>query len=112
MYERSCNLFDCHVAGFAYYDGLEVIDNLVIGAPVELRSEPDNPYDPDAVAIYFGNTKLGYVPRAKTYFVSKHLYFGHGDIFQAKINYRNLEENPERQFRIVVKLNESRTGGN
>jgi hypothetical protein len=26
MYERSRNLIDCHIAGFTYYDGLEVID--------------------------------------------------------------------------------------
>ena len=112
MYERSRNLMDCHIAGFTYYDGLDVIEELKLGAPVTLVSEPENPHDAEAVAIYFRETKLGYVPRAKTYFVSQQLYFGHGDIFQAKINYRNLDENPERQFRIVVKLKDNRTGGN
>ena len=109
MYERSRNLFDCHVAGFAYYDGLDVIDNLVIGAPVMLRSESDNPYDPDAVAIYFEDKKLGYIPRAKNGCISNLLYFGHSDILDAKINSRNLDNEPERQFRIVIKLKDNRS---
>jgi len=108
MYERSRNLFDCHIAGFAYYDGLEVIDRLTLGAVVTLRSEPENPHDPEAVAVYFGETKLGYVPRTKNGELSKLLYFGYGGIVEARINSRNLEENPEAQFRIVVKLKDNR----
>lgn len=110
MYERSRHLMDCHIAGFTYYDGLDVLDNLKPGTPVDLKAEPDNPYDPEAVAIYYGDTKLGYIPRAKTYYVSKLLYFGHGDIYDVKINHRNLEEKPENQFRIVVKIMDNRIG--
>jgi hypothetical protein len=28
MYERSRHLLDCHLAGFTYYDGLDVIESL------------------------------------------------------------------------------------
>lgn len=108
MYERSRNLFDCHIAGFAYYDGLDVIEQLVPAAPVALVSEPDNPYDPEAVAVYFGETKLGYVPKAHNSCISSLLYFGHGGIFDAKISSRDLEEHPENQFRIVIKIKDSR----
>ena len=108
MYERSRNLFDCHIAGFNYYDGLDVIDSLVPGCPVTLRSEPDNPYDPDAIAIYFEDTKLGYVPRAKNAYISNLLYFGFNRIIDARINCRNLDNDPERQFRIVVRLRDNR----
>ena len=108
MFEKSRSLFDCHIAGFAYYDGLEVIDELVLGATVTLRAEPDNPHDPDAVAIYFGKVKLGYVPQTKNGYVSNLLYFGHGSIVSAKINSRMLDNHPERQFRIVVKLEDNR----
>jgi hypothetical protein len=108
MYERSRNLLDCHIAGFTYYDGLDVIDELKLGAPVILRSETENPYDHQAVAVYFGETKLGYVPQAKNSYVSNLLYFGHDDIIEAKINSRNLETNPENQFRIVIKIKDNR----
>lgn len=109
MYERSRHLIDCHIAGFAYYDGLEVIDQLTLGATVALCSEPDNPYDPDAIAVYFGKTKLGYVTQAKNSDLSQLLYFGYGDILEARISARNLEMHPERQFRITVRLKDHRT---
>jgi hypothetical protein len=108
MYERSRNLLDCHIAGFAYYDGLDAIDCLKLGAVVTLKSEPENPYDHNAVAIYFENTKLGYIPKYKNGDVSNLLYFGHGDILTAMINSVNREAEPERQFRIVIKLKDNR----
>jgi len=108
MYERSRNLLDCHIAGFTYYDGLDVIDQLKIGTPVTLKAEPENPHDPYAVTIYYGTTKLGYVPQAKNSAVSQLLYFGHNDIVEARINNYNPEANTENQFRIVVKLKDNR----
>jgi hypothetical protein len=109
MYERSRNLLDCHIAGFTYYDGLDVIEELQLGTSVTLKSEPENPHDPYAVAIYYKETKLGFVPRAKNDCISNLLYFNHGDVLEARINSRNLDETPERQFRIVVKLKDKRT---
>ena len=108
MFERSRNILDCHIAGFTYYDGLEVIDQLTLGAMVTLKAEPENPYDPDAVAVYFGETKLGYIPRIKNNALSQLLYFGYGDIIEARISSRNLEAIPEVQFRIVIKLKDNR----
>lgn len=54
-----------HVAGFRYYQGLELVARLRPGDPLLLRAEPDNPYDPRAVEVYFGQHKLGYVPRRR-----------------------------------------------
>jgi len=108
MYERSRNLLDCHIAGFTYYDGLDVINDLKLGTQVTLKSEPENPYDHEAVAIYYGDTKLGYVPQAKNSFVSNLLYFGHDGIVEARINSHNPEANTENQFRVVIKIKDNR----
>jgi len=59
MYEKSRCLLDCHIAGFTYYDGLEVINELKLGTTVTLKSEPENPHDPGAVAVYRADKKLG-----------------------------------------------------
>lgn len=61
-FEPSRHLLDFHIAGFAYYDGLDVINELQLGTPVRLVCEPNNPADPNAIAIYYNSTKLGYVP--------------------------------------------------
>ena len=110
MYERSRNLLDCHIAGFTYYDGLDVIGDLKLGAPVTLKSEPENPHDPNAVAIYYEGTKLGYVPQYKNSYISNLLYFGHDEIVEARINCHNPEANTENQFRIVIKIRDNRKG--
>ncbi|MDO4813527.1 MAG: HIRAN domain-containing protein [Gemella sp.] len=107
-YEPSRHLLDFHIAGFAYYDGLDVIDELVLGANVDLVVEPSNPYDPEAIAIYYKKHKLGYFPKDKNSLISKFLYFGHQDVFEAKIQYASKEQHPERQFRVVVKIKDGR----
>ena len=107
-YEPSRHFMDFHVAGFAYYDGLEVIEELKLGKRVNLVIEPDNPHDPEAVAIYYQGTKLGYVPQGKNSLLSTFLYFGHENLFEARIQTVNLENHPERQFRVVVKVRDMR----
>lgn len=107
-YQPSRHLLDFHIAGFTYSDGLEVIDELTLGQSVTLVAEPDNPYDAEAVAIYYHDVKLGYVPKDKNSLLSKLLYFGHQDVFDAQIQYVNKETHPERQFRVVVKVRDNR----
>jgi len=108
MYERSKHLLDCNIAGFTYYDGLDVINELQLGTQVSLKSEPENPYDPKAVSIYYDNTKLGYVPKNKNCFLSDLLYFGHGDIVNARISQHDPEAHTEHQFRVSVKIKDNR----
>lgn len=107
-YEPSKHLIDFHIAGFGYYEGLEVIDELALGVQVDLIAESDNPYDPEAVAIYYKAKKLGYIPKDKNSLISKFLYFGHSNIFEAKIQSASKEQHPERQFRVVLKIRDIR----
>lgn len=107
-FEPSRHLMDFHIAGFAYYDGLDVIDELKLGTQVELVSEPNNPADVNAVAIYYKDTKLGYVPNYKNEMLSTLVYFGHAEILEAKIQMFKLDSHPERQFRVVVKVKDNR----
>ena len=69
-YEPSRYIVDFHVAGFTYYDGLDVINELSLGQPVSLIVETDNPYDSEAVVIYYKDKKIGYVPKEKNSFLS------------------------------------------
>lgn len=104
QYEPSRYFDDFHLAGFTYYDGIDVIQELKIGQKVSLVREGDNPYDPNAVAIYYQDTKLGYVPADHNSLLSKFLFFGHGEIFEAKIQRLDLEAHPEQQIRIIVRM--------
>ncbi|WP_288394695.1 HIRAN domain-containing protein [uncultured Vagococcus sp.] len=107
-FEPSRHLADFHVAGFAYHDGLEVIDELTLGKSVTLVAEPDNPYDPEAVAIFYTDKKIGYIPKDKNSLFSTLLFFGHTNLFESRIQFVNKESHPERQFRVVVKIKDNR----
>lgn len=63
---RRIDLLEVHIAGFQYHEGMRpgVFSLLGKGDELLLRREPDNPYDPSAIAVLTrkGN-KLGYLPR-------------------------------------------------
>lgn len=66
MCEPSRLILSFFIAGFQYYDGALVLSRLKSGeSGLALVPEPDNPHDPDAVAIYFGSHKMGFVPGAR-----------------------------------------------
>lgn len=107
-FEPSRNVEDFHLAAFTYYDGLEVIDDLLPGTLVDLLAEPTNPYDSEAVAVFFQGKKLGYLPKDKNSLISRMIFYGHGDILEARIQMVDLTAHPERQFRVVVKFKDKR----
>ena len=89
-----------HIAGFTYYDGVDVIDELKIGKSLILKAERENPHDANAVAIYYNKTKLGYVPAEQNEMISKFFRLGYSDIFEAKISQKNEEVHPENKFEL------------
>ena len=95
-----------HIAGFAYYDGIDVFENLRIGTQLILKSEPENRYDPEAVAIYYQGIKLGFVPRDENKMIRKFLNLGYYDLFEVKISQVSPDAHPEKQVRVVVRINE------
>lgn len=59
------------VAGFQHYDGPDAESFLEIGMPLQLNREPHNQYDKNAVEIWTGDAKLGYVPRSDNKTIAK-----------------------------------------
>jgi hypothetical protein len=55
-------LAEYFIRGFQYYDGDKVLDELKQGATLQLVREMENEYDNFAVAIYYNQHKLGFVP--------------------------------------------------
>ena len=96
---------DFHIAGFTYYNGVDVFENLKIGKELLLKVEPENRYDPNAVAIYYQEDKIGFVPRSENEAISKFLNLGYTDLFEVKISQIVPEANPEKQVRVVVRIN-------
>ena len=105
MYEPSREFLSFHVAGFSHWYGFDVMDKLTVGAKLRMVPEPDNPYDPSAVALYKGKTKIGFVPRDRNEPLAQLLYFGHGKEFECRVTRVVADAHPERMVfaRILVK---------
>ncbi len=60
---KKIELLQCPIAGYYYYDGQLIENQLNPGTPLRLQREPDNKYDSNAVAVYYKQHKLGFIPR-------------------------------------------------
>ena len=66
--------------------------------------EADNAFDPYAVAIYYGEYKLGFVPRGHNHDISKYLDMGLDDIYDVRITRISPEVHPEDQVEVIVNI--------
>ena len=94
--------FNCHIAGFTHWEGCLVINDLKPGTKLILERELHNPFDPRAVAIYYGDTKLGYIPKNQNEDISTFLDMGHTDLFEVRVQSLSPDKHPESQVRIVI----------
>lgn len=108
MYEPSRVLLSFHIAGFQYADGALVLGDLKVGDKLTLCAERDNPHDPEAVAIYYGNTKLGYVPGNGVGPLSATMHYGHEGVFEARVQQVAPERSPWHQVRVGLYVVDAR----
>lgn len=108
MYEMSKHVDTFFVAGFQHNDGALVFDQLKVGKKIQLVPEPDNPYDPTAVALFFDKTKIGYVPRDNNSLIALLAHYGHEDVFECRILQVNPEADPWEQVRVGIYVTDAR----
>lgn len=97
------HLSNFNLAGFTYYDGPFCFKKLKIGKKLKLVLEPNNPYDSNAVAIYYKEHKLGFIPKTENKFPSKLLRAGL-NCLEAVVQRKDAAEHPENQIQIVLYL--------
>ena len=90
------------IAGFSYWQGCIVFNNLKIGTELTIEREDDNKFDPYAVAIYYGEYKLGYIPKGENKEINKFLELGYNQLFEVRINQLSPDENPENQVGVII----------
>ena len=89
-FERDIFLFDTHIAGTSYIDGLEDLEPyLNIDDKLEFFREPDNPYDKRAIVIKNADgLKIGYVPQADNVIFSR--LMDAGKLLFARITFKQM----------------------
>ncbi len=58
-------LLNCNIAGFTYGEGCIVMEELKVGTELTLDRDKYNKFDPLAIAVYYKNSKLGYIPQKR-----------------------------------------------
>src|SRR5690606_37086117 len=92
------------IAGFTFYDGTLAFKELEIATLLRLELDSEIKNDPGAVVIYFGEHKLGFIPRSEnptfyklfTVELEKHI--------EVRIQRISKDENPEHQIAVVAHL--------
>lgn len=100
IYSR--HITDFNVAGMRYWDGALVLDELKVGANLTMVVEENNPHDPDAVALYWENTKIGYIPKDSNWLPAQLLRFGHNDVLECRILKVNTEADTWKQVQAGI----------
>jgi len=102
MKETRRTLFICNIAGFSYYEGFSVMGKLKIGDRLTLSADLSNRFDPTAVEIRYGDSKLGYLPSDRNTTIFNILDMGWEDMFDVRVVKLAGDEHPERQVGISV----------
>ncbi|MEJ2393190.1 MAG: HIRAN domain-containing protein [Candidatus Thiodiazotropha sp.] len=99
---RRVLLQESPLAGFQYHRAAAIWPFLRVGEPLHLRREPGNPHDRYAVAVWFRNEHLGYIPRRENRTLAK--LMDQGERLEAQIVRLLEENNPWRKIRLRVEL--------
>ncbi|MBB5326032.1 hypothetical protein HNQ34_003150 [Anoxybacillus tepidamans] len=94
--------FDFYIAGWRYYEGERVIDQLQVGDDVKFQREPKNEQDPKAVVVLTKQgEKLGYIPAFYSEFMFRLIEEG-GGVYKANIQFIHPKANPQLKVNICV----------
>jgi hypothetical protein len=99
---RRLPLQESPLAGFQYHRAAAIWPFLQVGEPLHLRREPGNPHDCNAVAVWFRNEHLGYIPQRENLTLAK--LMDQGERLEASIAQLLIAPNPWRRIRIRVEL--------
>ncbi|HEY3371681.1 MAG TPA: HIRAN domain-containing protein [Prolixibacteraceae bacterium] len=68
---REIKFITPYIAGFQYYQGLELEQRLKENETLSLKREPQNRHDYNAIEVFRGDHKLGYIPRAENKLIAR-----------------------------------------
>ena len=96
-------LLQSFIRGFQYYDGPTIINQMKEGDMLELVREPDNQYDPCAIALHWNNHKIGFVPAEDNEMLSKLLDIGIPELI-AEITFLQTDAAAWENVRIAISV--------
>lgn len=87
-----------YIAGFQYYQGVEIEQMLKENDSLILKRESQNPHDCYAIEVFNGKNKLGYLPREENKVIARMMDQG------ISMKGRIVKVNPEASLYRKVKM--------
>lgn len=97
---KEIRLSSPYIAGFQYYQGLELEQMLKENDSLILKREPQNTHDCYAIEVYIGSNKLGYLPREENKVIARMM--DQGITVKARIVKIKPEEHSYRKVKTEV----------
>jgi len=97
---REIRLSSPYIAGFQYYQGIELEKILKENDSLILKREPQNKHDCYAIEVYIDSNKLGYLPREENKVFARMM--DQGMRVRARIVKIKPEEHPYRRVKAEV----------
>ncbi len=88
------------LAGFQFYAGRELWDEMRIGDALSLVREPDNRHDANAIRVEWRGRRLGYLPRKENRAVAAEM--DRGGKVEARIAGLNRHRDPWKRLLVEV----------
>lgn len=88
------------LAGFQFYGGKILWEEMREGDPLRLIREPDNPHDRHAIRVEWRGETLGYLPRTVNSTLAEEM--DRGTPISGRIGRMNTHPNPWKRIRVEV----------
>jgi len=88
------------LAGFQYYEGERLWSKMHLGDRLNLRHTPSNPYDSQAVEVWWHDNLIGHLPRQENLAVSQML--DRGETMYGVLMQKRKTDNPRERIRVEV----------
>src|ERR1700740_484366 len=62
MYRNPRVVYEGYFSGYQYHNGSNLEHLFTQGTEFSLKHEPENPFDENAVALYYNNSRIGFIP--------------------------------------------------
>lgn len=93
-------LLSTELAGFQFYDGENLFKQMQQGQTLQLIREASNHYDTNAVAVYWQDNQLGYIPRRSNIVIAQML--DRGEVMHGQIERLQVASNPWDRVKLEV----------
>jgi len=93
-------MYEGYISGYQYHKGSQMEHLFGPGTIFSLKHEPENPFDDDAVALYYDDARIGFIPPDNNVEIARQMQRG----VHLKARLARFEPQSDPWERVVVEV--------